>query len=239
MTHFSVGIIIPMYNEEKGAATCVQEIVKVIRQLKIRSRLVVVNDGSTDRTLEILHTKKRQFSTRLVVVNSRVNRGYGAALQLGIKACKREKLEYVIFMDSDLTNSPKDIPRFVELIPTGVDCVKASRYIENGGMVGVPPFRMLISTLGNLVASKVFNLGIADCTNGFRMTRRRLVDDIQFKEKKFSIIMEELYELKKKQARFAQLPVVLTARKNTASNFRYSLATFFNYGKYVLWAALV
>ncbi len=237
-TH-SLAIVVPMYNEEKGALRCVDEIVRVIAKLKVRAKLITINDGSHDRTQAILERKKRQFPKHLVAVKSSVNQGYGAALQLGIMTAKQEKLEFVLFMDSDLTNDPKDITRFSHLMSSKVDCVKASRYMVGGGTVGVPLFRVMISTLGNKVASSLFALGISDCTNGFRMTRRALLDDIEFKENKFPFIMEELYELKRKRAKFMELPIVLTARKNSISNFRYSLKTFFDYGKYVLKAALV
>lgn len=237
---FSIAVIIPMFNEEIGAALCIEAVMKVIKDSSEGIRLIIVNDGSSDDTLKIMRKKQKRYPHAVFVVNSRQNRGYGGAIKLGIKEAKRKHMEYVIFMDSDLTNNPKDITKLIErLRNTKADCIKASRYIQGGGTSGVPLLRRFFSYMGNLVASRLFDVGINDCTNGFRLVRRSLLDNLRFKENSFAIIMEEMYELKKKGARFAQVPVILASRSITSSHFNYTFRTFFDYGKYVIQAALL
>lgn len=232
-----VCIVVPMFNEEAIAAASVTAIIKVMKQVSLRIHLIVVNDGSTDATRSILEKEEQRFSPWLTVVSHSKNRGYGSALRTGIKTAAIYGYEWVLFMDSDLTNDPRDIPRFIDCIGPEIDCVKASRYTKGGGMVGVPIYRQLCSRLGNRIASVCFRLGIKDCTNGFRMVRTEALTKIALHEQKFAIIVEELYELKKRHARCVSLPVVLTNRKTATSHFQYSLSTFVSYAKYVIKAA--
>lgn len=235
----SLAIIIPMLNEEKVASRCIEEVFKEINKLKNKIVLIVVNDGSTDKTLSILEKKLKKYTNRLIIVSNTVNSGYGFALQKGIKVALEKKFEYYLTMDSDLTNPPKYIADFVKSMSDTTDCVKASRYIKGGGVVNVPYFRQLISIFGNYIASLIFNVGIRDCTNGFKMVRLKLLEDINFKENNFSIILEEMYYLKKRKAKFIEIPNMLYTRKNSESHFRYTPKIFYDYFKYVFKSAFV
>lgn len=234
----SLCIIIPMYNEEKGAAACIDAISKEIVKINYRTQLLIVNDGSTDKTLEILKNKQKQYK-KLIIITHLKNKGYGKALQTGIREAVKEHFTYGLFMDSDLTNNPKYIKSFAQLMKENYDCVKASRYIKNGKVIGVSWYRRIISILGNSIASKTFAVGINDCTNGFRMVKLELLKKLRFHENSFPIILEEMYYLKKKHAKFLEIPVVLTARKNTKSHFTYKPVMFYNYFKYTVQAIFI
>lgn len=240
MRHIGLGIIIPMYNEEIVASHCIESVMSDIKKIADNLILIIVDDGSTDGTKTILREKKKKFGSCVELVFHKKNLGYGKALVSGIKKAKNLKLDYVLFMDSDLTNSPKDIKRFLKVLKnTGVDCIKATRYSLGGKMTDVPFWRQLISRVGNLVACRFFALGLDDCTNGFRLVKREFLDGIHFKENGFAIILEELLELKRQHADFTQLPVVLCSRQGKSSSFSYNLNTFVSYGKYALKAAFL
>jgi dolichol-phosphate mannosyltransferase len=237
----NLAVIIPMYNEERNAERCVRAVCKVITDAVPDARLFVVNDGSKDRTLEILR-KLAKEGIPVSIINHELNGGYGSALSSGIRHCHREGYEFGLFMDSDLTNDPGLIPAFAEKLAQGsYDVVKASRYIPNGGMKGVPAYRRGISIAGNQVASRLFGMGIRDCTNGFRAIRLSMVADLELKEKGFPMIMEELYHLKKKGARAGEIPYILTSRSAAegASSFHYSFDTIYRYLKYAWQAAFI
>lgn len=228
-----------MYNEEKGAEKCVDTFMKVFSKMKSTVGFIVVDAASTDKTNDVLRHKKKIYKNRLVVVNLKKNTGYGGALRAGTKESERLGYKYVLFMDSDLTNNPKDISRFVAKASDKVDCVKATRYSNGGSMLGVPLYRQAISILANNFARLCFRVSVTDCTNGFRMVRISSLNDIQLKEEGFSVIVEELYELKKKGATFDNVPVILTSRKDTKTHFSYSLSTLLKYTKYTIKAALI
>lgn len=227
-----------MFNEEKVAAACVDKVIKEISKIKNYTKLLIINDGSLDKTPKILFEKEKQYKNQLIILTHKKNKGYGVALQTGISFALKEGFQFYLTMDSDLTNDPRYIHNFVKIISDKVDCVKASRYIRGGKVINVPYFRQLVSVIGNYIACRLFNVGIKDCTNGFKMVRLELLKGITFKEKSFSVILEEMYYLKKRHARFTEIPNVLYARTNSTSHFKYKPNTFYNYFKYVIKAAL-
>jgi dolichol-phosphate mannosyltransferase len=226
-------VVVPMYNEEAGAAACVREVCAVLDTLPQRSVLVVVEDGSRDRTAEIVEALAPNHS-KLHLVRHAQNRGYGRALRTGVEWASRNGYDYALFMDSDLTNNPADIPRFVREMQRGADVIKASRFRGGGGMQGVPLRRALISRTGNWVAQMLFGMGIRDCTNGFRAVRVPILERMDLRENGFPIIVEELYQSKFLATRFAEVPVVLTNRQGElrGTSFSYKPSTFFRYLRY-------
>lgn len=234
-----LAIIIPMYNEEKGAEKCISEVIEEIKKINESVKLFVVNDGSKDRTEKNIFKAKAKYKNYLHIVTYKKNKGYGGALQAGIKSAIKEGFTYALFMDSDLTNNPKYIKDFVRVIPKNYDLVKASRYIKNGKMTGVPLKRKLLSVTASIVARNLFGMGIRDVTNGFRMVRLELLKDVTFHENSFPIILEELYILKRKGARAYEIPNILTSRKNSASHFSYNYATMWGYLKYAIKAFFI
>jgi len=228
-------VIIPMYNEETGAQDCVRKVCGVLKDIPLRNALIVVNDGSKDATGEILKKIKPEFPS-FVILEHLQNKGYGAALQTGSAYAIQENFEYVLFMDSDLTNDPKDISKFVEKMNDGYDVIKATRYSHGGGVDGVPIRRVFISRCGNSITKFLMNLPITDYTNGYRAVKTELLKKITLKENNFSIIMEELYYLKQLTSSFCNVPVILKDRTCTQrpTSFTYKPSIFWRYIKYPL-----
>jgi glycosyltransferase involved in cell wall biosynthesis len=224
-----------MYNEESGAESCVCRICDVLAGVPHRSELVAINDGSRDQTPAILNRLSAD-RRNLTVIHHDKNRGYGAALRTGMKYAAEGGFDYALFMDSDLTNDPADIPRFVEKMADGYDVIKATRYSNGGEVSGVPLYRILISRVGNWVARHLYRLPVTDCTNGFRAVRTSILSQMDLTESKFPIIMEELYYSSFLATTFAQIPVRLTNRggKQRPTSFVYRPHVFWNYLKYPL-----
>jgi glycosyltransferase involved in cell wall biosynthesis len=223
-------VVIPMYNEEQGLEECVRRVCPTLAGLAYPSRLIAVNDGSRDRTGTMLDRLAAEFPNLLVVHHER-NAGYGAALRTGIRTAAGEGFDYVLFMDSDLTNDPADIPRFVAAMEQGVDVIKASRFVRGGRMEGVPWRRSFFSHAGNAVARLLFRTGIRDCTNGFRAVKVSVLARMKLKESGFPIIVEELYQAKTLARTFCEVPVVLTSRSGDQrpTSFSYKPETFRKY----------
>jgi dolichol-phosphate mannosyltransferase len=230
-----------MFNEEMNAERCATTITNVLSKAVPDSRLYCVNDGSSDATAHVLASLKQKLS-HYDYVSFTQNQGYGAALLAGARRAAEDGFEFGLVMDSDLTNDPALIPRFHEMLATGkYDVIKASRYINGGGMKGVPAWRQAYTIIGNRLASALFGLGVKDCTNGFRAVRLSMILDVNFTERGFPQILEELYHLKRKGARAAELPYVLTARSSAdgESKFSYSFPVLFSYFKYAWRAWLI
>jgi len=234
-----LAVIIPMYNEEGNAEKCIREVCSVLNKKLPEVKLIVVNDGSKDKTEDILKSLDAE-DLPFSFVSHPLNKGYGAGLITGAKEALSQGYEFGLFMDSDLTNDPEIIPEFASKIASGsYDLVKASRYISGGGMEGVPFKRRIITITGNFVASFLFGMGIKDCTNGFHAVRLELIVDIDFKERGFPFLLEELYYLKKKGVRATEIPYVLTSRgaDEGVSSFSYTPELIWKYLKYALLAS--
>ena len=231
----SFAVIVPMFNEEQGAEECVKAVCAQLERLSNRTALIVVNDGSSDRTGAILDSITSGYG-RLSVVHHQINRGYGAALRTGVDTGYQYGFEYALFMDSDLTNHPSDIARFAECMKAGTDVIKATRYSQGGRAEGVPFYRVAISAIGNRIARFLFRLPIHDCTNGFRAVKISLLVRTKLQERRFPVIMEELYWLKYMTRSFAELPVTLTNRSSEQrpTAFAYKPSVFYAYLKYPL-----
>jgi dolichol-phosphate mannosyltransferase len=235
----SLAVVIPMYNEQAGAAECVVAVCDTLANLPARAGLIVVNDGSNDGTAAIL-AQLAADEPALEVVTHASNRGYGAALRSGVEAAVQGDYDYVLFMDSDLTNSPRDIPRFHAEITRGADVIKATRFHGGGAMQGVPFRREIVSRVGAWIARRLFHIGVSDCTNGFRAVRTSILSRLRLRETKFPIIVEELYCCVFAAKRFAEVPVVLTNRRAAlrSTSFVYRPSVFWRYLKYGLLACL-
>jgi dolichol-phosphate mannosyltransferase len=238
-TFESFCVIVPMYNEQAGAELCARRICDVLSAVPYRSELVVVEDGSSDNTALILDRLSKDLRN-LTVIKHKGNQGYGAALRTGMAYAGNSGFDYALFMDSDLTNDPADIPRFVEKMRAGYGVIKATRYSEGGKVSGVPVYRVVVSRVGNWIAQCLYRLPISDCTNGFRAIRTNLLRHMILKEQKFPIIMEELYYSTFLTNKFAQIPVVLTNRsqEQRPTSFEYRPRVFYNYLKYPIKAFL-
>ena len=114
-----ISIIVPLYNEEGNVEKLHNEIFETARQHKLSFELILVNDASTDNTLEIA---KKMHPVK--IINFRAWFGQTAAMDAGIKAAKGE---IIVTMDGDLQNDPRDIPRLLEKMDEGFDVVSGWR----------------------------------------------------------------------------------------------------------------
>jgi len=229
-------IVIPMYNEEQIARQSIKTVLVYVKQLPPEVRLVVVDDGSQDRTRALLEECRVEEPDRLTLIFHQRNKGYGAALRTGIAFAVHNGFEYVVFMDSDLTNHPKYLSNFYNRMLEGYDYIKASRYTSGAGVVGVPWHRRFISMLGNRVARILFGLPLHDLTNGFRAVKTDILGKIELTENGFAVIIEELFLSKPLVRSYAEVPYVLTSRSEGQgkTHFTYDIKTYFTYLKYAI-----
>jgi glycosyltransferase involved in cell wall biosynthesis len=132
----TVGVVMPAYNEERlidGALTAVPDLV---------DRIIVVNDGSEDRTLEIIE-RRRKHDPRIVVLNHAQNRGLGQSLIDGYLRSRELELDVTVTMDGDAQMSPDDLPRIVEPVALGrADYCKGNRLLHRDVTAKMPAYRL-------------------------------------------------------------------------------------------------
>ena len=157
----SVSIIIPVYNEANSLPNLLDELTSILDGLKRPWEILVVNDGSTDATLEVL--KGRRVRT----ISHPYNIGNGGAIKTGIRYSVGE---IIVTMDGDSQHDPKDIPLL--LSPIGpFDMVVGSR--SNGFSQGT--HRAIANKFYNFIASYVSDFKILDLTSGFRAIKAEIL----------------------------------------------------------------
>ena len=171
MDKTQLSVIVPFYNEEENLATLHSEVTDVLKKLKISSEIVYIDDGSTDRSREVLEKaieKEDKISTKLIILKK--NFGQTAAMSAGID---RASGNLVSFLDADLQNDPKDIPRFLEKIKEGNDAVFGWRK-ERKDKTG----RSILSRLANVIIQKLFNYPFHDVGCSARIVKKEYLKEI-------------------------------------------------------------
>jgi glycosyltransferase involved in cell wall biosynthesis len=234
-----MAIVLPVFNEAVTIERSVEAVTDVAGRYPGRACVIAVDDGSADDSAAILE----RLATRLDALDVRrheVNAGYGAALRTGARRAAALGLDYVTFMDADLTNPPEDVLKIGRLAAAGHDYIKASRFAPGGRMDGVPARRAVFSRAGNFVAARLYGAGITDPTNGFRAMRTELADRWPQKERGFASIVEELDWALRSGVRPVEFPTVLTSRTadQRPTAFGYTPRTVASYLRYPLrtWA---
>jgi dolichol-phosphate mannosyltransferase len=209
----SITFLAPAYNEEEVIRQFVET---VTGHLPEGGEILVVDDGSTDRTPEILAALSLEHPA-VRVVRHETNRGLGSALATGFRAARGE---VIVTMDADLSHPIELIPRLVEGCATA-DAVFASRYVPGGGMVGVPGWRRVISRLANLVLRVAYLSPVRDLTTGYRAYRRSSVSELEVTGERFEAQLEISVRLIAAGATIDEVPLVLTNRAAGESKMRY------------------
>ena len=157
-------LILPVYNEEKGLASTLTHLQEILQTSRYEYEVIVVNDGSTDGTEEILHNY-----TSVKVISHRRNRGYGAALKTGIK---QAKYPLIAITDGDGTYPNERIPELVELA-TEADMVVGARIGLN---VRYSRIRKVPKWFLVHFAQWVTRTHIPDLNSGMRVFRKNVVE---------------------------------------------------------------
>ncbi len=158
-----VSLIVPAYNEEKGIEGVLKGLIDIMNNNKTDYEIIVVNDGSTDNTGQIL----KELSD-IVVVDHFQNKGYGAALKSGIR---KSRYETVVITDADGTYPNSRIPELVEGIEE-YDMVVGARTGEN---VKIPLIRRPAKSFLNILANYLLETKIPDLNSGLRAFRKDTV----------------------------------------------------------------
>lgn len=189
-------IVIPAYNEEKT----IQEVVK--NAIAHANRILVVNDGSTDRTATIAR------NAGAMVVSHSLNRGLGGAIGTGIAAALHLGAETIVTMDADGQHRIQDAVKLFERLDKGdVDFVIGSRMLE--GREGMPVHRQIANAIGNSLTWVLFGLWVTDSQGGLRAMTSDAAERIELKTNRMEVSSEFIKEIKEKKLRFVEIPITV------------------------------
>lgn len=207
MKNIEISFVIPAKNEENSIETLYQEIVKNTAKLKKEFEIIYVDDGSTDRTFEILK-KLHKKDKRVKVVKLRGWFGKSIALQNGFYLAKGK----IIFtLDADLQDDPSQIPNFLEKLSEGYDLVSGWKKIRHD-----PFSKTFPSKIGNWTTRFLTGIKIHDLNCGFKVYKREVVQSLN--------LYGELYKYipviaEKQNFKVGEIVVPHKARKYGKSKF--------------------
>ena len=198
-------VTIPAYNEEKTIGVLMSNIHKVMKAKRYRYSILVVDDGSRDKTAEIAKKKGA------VVYSHPKNYGLGECFNSEIKKCLEGKADVIVHIDADLQYKPEEIPKLINEIENGYDLVLGSRF--KGKIEEMP----LIKRLGNIAFSKVVSqitgLKISDAQTGFRAFKRVVAEKVKITSK-HTYTQEQIIRAVREKFKIKEVPIYFAKRKD-------------------------
>ncbi len=198
-----ISVIIPVYNEINTIA----EILKRVESTQIPSEIVIVDDGSTDGTREML-TQYQNKNSYHIVIHDR-NRGKGAAVNTGIQAATGDVL---IIQDADLEYDPREYPNLLKPIQEGIaEVVYGSRFL-GGGRRPILFWNMVANKILTLVTNILYNNILTDMETGYKVFRREVVQSITIHARRFDFEPEFTAKILKRKVRIYEVPISFNPR---------------------------
>lgn len=233
-----ITIFLPAYNEERDIAALLERIREEMEGQHLTPyRVLVVNDGSTDGTLDVL--RGCQSTMPLEVVDHGVNKGLGQAMNTGMRRAAEllEEGDILVTMDADNTHNPALIGAMERKVRSGADIVIASRYEQGGEEVGLSGLRSTLSRGASGLLKLFFPIrGGKDYTCGYRAYRANVIKkafevygDRFVEERGFTCMAEILLKLRALGAKVTEVPLVLRYDLKTGQSKMKVVRTILRY----------
>jgi glycosyltransferase involved in cell wall biosynthesis len=194
-----VAIFIPAYNAEKFLGGVVKRMQEIPRR-----DIIVVDDGSKDRTAEIAK------SLGITLLRHTVNRGYGGAQKTAYNYVIKKGYDAVVMVHADGQHDPSQIQDFVKMIKNGYDAVTGTRFRDgNAYKQGMPAVRYFGNLLLSSVTRIVTGLKVSEMHNGYRCYSIAALKAVNFNENsnKYEFDTEMLLRMKSKNMKIGEIPV--------------------------------
>jgi len=196
-------VIIPVYNEIGN----IEEILKRVKATKKASEIIVVDDGSQDGTRDILSALDGKQKVRVILHEK--NQGKGAAVRTGLDAARGEIL---LIQDADLEYDPRDYPTLLKPLEEGIaDVVYGSRFL--GGPRRVAMFwHMVANKMLTFLTNILYNTILSDMETGYKVFRRKVVEGMRLRSKRFDFEPEFTAKVLKRNYRIYEVSISFNPR---------------------------
>jgi glycosyltransferase involved in cell wall biosynthesis len=202
-----LSVLIPIYNEERT----LEEVVRRVRAIQLSKEIILVDDGSKDRSREILSQLQQESEQARDPLNEvRVflqptNQGKGAAIKLALGHARGD---VIIIQDADLEYDPQDYPALLEPIKRGLaDVVYGTRFAGGGAHRVLFFWHSMGNRMLTLISNMLTNLNLSDMEVGYKMFRAEVLKSIKLESKRFGFEPEVTLKLAKKGYRFYEVPI--------------------------------
>jgi glycosyltransferase involved in cell wall biosynthesis len=200
-----ISIVIPAYNE----ASTIEETLKRVYRVPYDKEIIVVDDGSTDGTRDLLQQSQLISSMGIRVLLHKKNQGKGAALRTGFKAVGGD---VVIIQDADLEQDPDEYQKLLEPIANGTaDVVYGSRFLSgtyrSSSFLQIAANRLLTS-----LSNAILGARLSDMETGYKIFTRKVLDGLTIRSDRFGFEPEFTAKVVKRRFRIIEVPVTYNPR---------------------------
>jgi dolichol-phosphate mannosyltransferase len=210
-------IIVPTYNELVNAPLLVRRIFKYLPE----SNILVVDDGSPDKTADAIRELQQEFPT-LHLLERKTKLGLGSAYRLGFTWGLERGYEELIEMDADLSHRVRDLKKMIDAkeLQPNTDLVIGSRWVPGGKTENWSKSRELLSRAANLYVRAMLGLGVRDSTAGFRIYSSSILKKLNLeaiKSEGYSFQIEMTRAVYKLGGKIIEVPITFRERENGVS----------------------
>jgi dolichol-phosphate mannosyltransferase len=167
-----LSVVIPARDEEGCIASTVEHLHIELKLRGVPHEIVVVDDGSTDRTWVVLQDIAAKMEN-LRAVRNEGQHGFGRAVIRGLDAMHGDA---AVIMMADESDDCRDVVRYWTTLNEGHDCVFGSRFMKGGGVIDYPRIKLLLNRLANYFLRVLFRVKLNDTTNAFKAYRKTVID---------------------------------------------------------------
>jgi dolichol-phosphate mannosyltransferase len=167
-----LSVVIPAQDEEGCICSTVEHLHVELRLHEVPHEILVVDDGSGDRTWELLSRLKERIPNLMLSQNNG-HHGFGRAI---IRGLNKMRGDAVVIMMADESDDCRDVVRYWNLLNEGYDCVFGSRFLKGGGVIDYPRIKLLFNRMANFFIKTLFGIRLNDTTNAFKAYRREVID---------------------------------------------------------------
>lgn len=198
-----LSVLMPVYNE----LNTIREIVGRVQAVGLVHEIVIVDDGSTDGTREILTELEKMADVRVILHQE--NQGKGAAVVTAMKAAVGDVM---VIQDADLEYDPREYPALLKPIEEGIaEVVYGSRF-RGGGHRPILFWNMVANKILTLVTNILYNNILTDMETGYKCFKREVVEDMTIHARRFDFEPEFTAKLLKRKVRIYEVPISFNPR---------------------------
>jgi dolichol-phosphate mannosyltransferase len=167
-----LSVVIPARDEEGCICSTVEHLHLELKLNGIPHEIVVVDDGSSDKTWELLVELKERIP-ELKPTQNTGRHGFGRAVIWGLNHFTGDA---VVIMMADESDDCRDVVRYWNELCGGHDCIFGSRFVKGGGVIDYPVVKKVINRFANLFIKVMFGISLNDTTNAFKAYRKEVID---------------------------------------------------------------